>query len=430
MLIEMLLPDQRTIALPELSGLLRSDAAGQPFDGSVVDAVANLSQRIFHDREARRYPELQVLAFWMRKAEISRLAAEFSSLQSNRRLLSPRGLVFHLPPSNVDTMFVYSWLLSALVGNRSIIRLSPHRSESAALLLRLLRETLAEAAEPARSSTTIVSYDHEREPTDLVSAKCDVRVIWGGNETVETIRRSPLAPHAKDITFPDRYSLCAIQADAYADIPEEQRDYLAEQFFNDSFWFDQLACSSPRLVVWCGADVSATSSTSADFFPRVAAAAERRQDALPAAITMQKFVFACSTILRSPIESCRLGKALSVLTLSGLDNFPQDHPGGGMFLEVHMPSLMDLAPFLNRRHQTLTAFGFTDEELNGFIRQLNGKAIDRVVPIGHALQFHRFWDGYDLLQEFCRCVYLEPQLPSHEIPKQGQQEHISTNNAA
>jgi hypothetical protein len=29
------------------------------------------------------------------------------------------------------------------------------------------------------------------------------------------------------------------------------------------------------------------------------------------------------------------------------------------------------------------------------------------VPIGQALQFHRYWDGYDLLQEFCRCVYIE-----------------------
>ena len=44
-------------------------------------------------------------------------------------------------------------------------------------------------------------------------------------------------------------------------------------------------------------------------------------------------------------------------------------------------------------------------------QRLNGNAIDRVVPIGQALQFHRFWDGYDLLQEFCRCVYLE-SLPS------------------
>ncbi|MFC6804089.1 acyl-CoA reductase [Deinococcus caeni] len=36
----------------------------------------------------------------------------------------PRGLVFHVPPANVDTIFIYSWLMSVLAGNRNVIRLS------------------------------------------------------------------------------------------------------------------------------------------------------------------------------------------------------------------------------------------------------------------------------------------------------------------
>jgi len=46
---------------------------------------------------------------------------------------------------------------------------------------------------------------------------------------------------------------------------------------------------------------------------------------------------------------------------------------------------------------------------------LNGRALDRIVPIGQALQFGRFWDGNDLLQAFCRQVFIggtEPLLPS------------------
>ena len=82
---------------------------------------------------------------------------------------------------------------------------------------------------------------------------------------MEIIRRSPFAPHAGEITFPDRYSLAAIRADAYAVLPEQKRDYLADQFYNDSFWFDQLACSSPRLLVWCGQKSSAKAASS-DFF--------------------------------------------------------------------------------------------------------------------------------------------------------------------
>jgi hypothetical protein len=406
MQIEMLLPQQRVIALEELGSLLASTSAAEPFHESAVNAAVDLSQRIFHDLEARRHPELLVLAYWMRKAEMIRLDAQFRSLQLDRRVLTPRGLVFHLPPRNVDTIFVYSWLLAALTGNRSVVRLSPQRSESTSILLRLLRETLAAAAKPASCGTMIISYAHEEEPTEMLSALCDVRVIWGGDQTVEIIRRSPLAPHAKEITFPDRYSLSAIRADAYASLPEEKRDYLADQFFNDSFWFDQLACSSPRLVIWCGTG-SETRAASADFFPRVAGCVERRRYVLPPAASMQKLVYACSAILNSPVEECRRYKGLTVLTLDCLAGFQRSHPGGGLFFEAHLESLVELTDFLGRRDQTLTWFGFTPGELNALVRSLNGCAIDRIVPIGQALQFHRFWDGYDLLQEFCRCVYLE-----------------------
>jgi hypothetical protein len=406
MQIEMLLPQQRMVALEELRCLLAGGAASPPFHASVVDASIDLSQRIFHDPEARAYPELLALAYWMRKTEINRLTAQFHSLQMDHRVLAPRGLVFHLPPRNVDTIFVYSWLMAALTGNRSVVRLSMQRSESTSILLRLLRETLAAAADPARGGTTIVSYGHEVEPTEMLSALCDQRVIWGGDQTVKIIRRSPLAPHAKETTFPDRYSLSTIRADTYMDLSEDKRDYLADQFFNDSFWFDQLACSSPRLVVWCGTG-SETRAASEDFFPRVAGCVERRRYVLPAAAVMQKLVFACSAIIKSPVEACRRYKGLTVLTLDSLADFQRSHPGGGLFFEAHLENLLELTAFLCRQDQTLTWFGFTTNELQALVRSLNGRGIDRVVPIGQALQFHRFWDGYDLLQEFCRCVHIE-----------------------
>lgn len=383
MQIEMLLPQQRVIALEELLSLLAGGAAAEPFHNSVVEASIDFSQRIFHDPEARGYPELLALAYWMRKTEMIRLTAQFRSLQLDHRVLTPRGLVFHLPPRNVDTIFVYSWLLAVLTGNRNVVRLSPQRSESTGILVRLLRETLAAAADPASSGTTIISYGHEQEPTAMLSALCDARVIWGGDQTVETIRCSPLAPHAKEITFPDRYSLSAIRADTYAGLAEEKRDYLAEQFFNDSFWFDQLACSSPRLVVWCGTR-SETRTASTDFFRRVAGCIERRRYILPASASMRKLVYACSAILKSPVGECRRYKGLTVLGLDSLADFQRSHPGGGLFFEAHLKDLLELTDFLGRRDQTLTWFGFTPEELHALVRSLNGRAIDRVVPIGRA----------------------------------------------
>mgnify|MGYP001581189159 FL=1 len=110
------------------------------------------------------------------------------------------------------------------------------------------------------------------------------------------------------------------------------------------------------------------------------------------------------------MEECRRYKGLTVLTLGSLVGFQRSHPGGGLFFEAHLENLLELTTFLGRRDQTLTWFGFAPDELHALVWNLNGRAIDRIVPIGQALQFHRFWDGNDLLQEFCRCVYIESKF--------------------
>jgi hypothetical protein len=59
---------------------------------------------------------------------------------------------------------------------------------------------------------------------------------------------------------------------------------------------------------------------------------------------------------------------------------------------------------VTRKDQTLTAHGFTSEELTAFARSLHGRGIDRIVPFGEALSFGSLWDGYDLLAELTRTV--------------------------
>jgi hypothetical protein len=231
-----------------------------------------------------------------------------------------------------------------------------------------------------------------------------MRVIWGGDHTVSTIRRLALPPHADEIVFGDRFSLAAIEAAAYLTLDESRRTGLAKQFFDDSFWFDQMACSSPRLVVWCGTQTDQVTA-SADFFPRVNAYALQRTVAQPAQ-SMHRFLSSCSAVLDRPVSGYRRFATLSVLTLSTLTEFRRDHPGGGLFFECHVKRLVDIAPALRRRDQTLTWFGFEANELKNLVSRLNGRALDRIVPIGQALQFGRFWDGHDLLQSFCRQVFV------------------------
>jgi hypothetical protein len=345
------------------------------------------------------------LGFWLRKTELHRLRIEFDALARGDRLLVPRGTVFHLPPRNVDTMFVYSWLLSALTGNCNIIRLPRERSDSTEQLLAYFHDALEHASRPARDTTWVVSYGHEQEITEALSSLCDLRLIWGGDNTVSAIRSCQLPPHAHELVFADRFSLATIKSIEYRKLAEAQRDDLAKQFFNDAFWFDQMACSSPRLVVWCGTEVEA-SVLSADFFQRVNNYAQRQLTMHPSQ-SMHRFVASCAAILDRPVNQTNRLPALTVLNLTALQEFDRNHPGGGIFLQASIDELNQLVNVLSRKDQTLTAFGFTEHELREFARKLNGRAVERIVPIGRALEFGRFWDGHDLLQAFCRSVFIQ-----------------------
>lgn len=404
--IRLLVPDLRVTTLEDILLLLAGQDAAQAslFSEDVMEFCGALSKAIFKDKEAAGFPELFALAFWMRKAELVRLRSEFLGVVPPETVPAPRGLVFHIPPGNVDTIFVYSWLLSALAGNRNIIRLSSREAPQAAILLRLWRETL-QSVPSLRSNTMVLTYGHDTDITQALSMTCDVRVIWGGDRTVAKIRETTLRPHAREITFPDRYSLAVLSVPRYLELSDPEAEKLAANFFNDAYWFDQMACSSPETLIWCGD--AETSVRAADrFWTAMAACSARKGYRSTPAIEMRKLVFASESIIDLPVIDYRREPNATILTLESLDRLPRERCGGGMFLSSRIDHLAQLAPLLKKKDQTLTYFGFSDAELRKFVHGLRGGSINRVVPIGHALQFSRFWDGYDLLHEFCTFTFI------------------------
>lgn len=375
-----------------------------PFSKDAMACCSALSRALLRDPQARRYPDLMALGFWLREAQLSALQAEFRALETPVHRLFPRGTIFQIAPANVDTLFAYMWSLALLTGNRSIVRLSSRSSPQAELLLDTIGRILAGYSRVAEGNR-FARYSHDAELTAQFSLACDLRVVWGGDETVNTVRRLPLPPHARDLVFPDRYSFCAIKAPAYLAANTAGRSRLARDFCNDVLWFDQMACSSPRTVLWCGEECDCESAAD-DFLQRASAEAERRapRDG-GAAVRMQKFLFACRMACDGQaVGYDRASDGITVLRLRDLSELPREHCGGGLFWQHHLRSLQDFAPSVERKDQTLTWFGFTPQELGDFAAAVNGRGIDRMVPIGQALQFSRFWDGYDLLQEFSRRV--------------------------
>jgi Acyl-CoA reductase (LuxC) len=397
--------------MPSVSAVAHQFAhapALRPFDSRILAFTTALSRALSTDRELRPHAEVQALAFWLRAAETTQLARYVAALEGPNSVLVPRGTVFHVPPSNVDTLFVYSWALSLLVGNRNIVRLSQRSAGVGAGVATVIQELLdGELHRAVAANTRFVRYGHDEAYTRELSALCDVRVLWGGDAAVNTLRAVPLPAHAIELVFPDRYSASAVNAAAYDALCDAERDVLAARFANDAFWFDQRACSSPRLVAWIGSD-DAMRASSADFWRRVATAAARRGVVSDAGTVLGKFTTAAACAIDECVEHVqRVSPEVTVVRLASLEGFTRVAPGGGLFHETGINSLGALGPHLHRRDQTLTVFGIPREELVSVAREFNGRGVDRIVPVGQALSFHHHWDGYDLLQQFTRRVAIQ-----------------------
>ena len=59
-----------------------------------------------------------------------------------------------------------------------------------------------------------------------------------------------MSPNAFDVTFSDKFSICIISAKNYLNSKLFNKE--AEFFYNDTLFFDQNACTSPKIVIWHG----------------------------------------------------------------------------------------------------------------------------------------------------------------------------------
>lgn len=374
-----------------------------PFADERVEFLADFARRL--GKRARGDGGAQSLAFWLRRADLHRMRGEYAAMDDPALRMLPRGTVLHFPPANVDSIFVYSMAISMLTGNRNIVRMSARVLSQPNLILNTVLETLPDHPEVAQT-TALITYGHDDAVTSQLSAGCDVRVIWGGDATVASIRRWPLPPHGRDLTFPDRFSMAAIGVEAFMGLDDGERDGLVERFYNDTFWFDQMGCSSPRTMLWVGGgDFEAAA---ADFHKRLASVAVRKGYDPDAALAVAKLAYSYRAVIDTGVSQYRrYGNADTVLNSDGFIAARGEFCGGGVLYQTHVEHLADIATHITRTDQTLTVFGIDRAEIDELVTLLAGAGIDRIVPVGKALDFSRYWDGYDLLREFTRLVSVE-----------------------
>ena len=210
--------------------------------------VKNFSKSILLDQHSRTFPELIVLANFFKREKIFLS----SNINKNKFIQVPLGKTFHIAPSNVDTIFLYSSLIALLCGNICLIRISSNQNPQLDFVIEKLNTALSNHM-LMQERLLLFNYEHDAEITKRISNLVESRVVWGGDDTVKEIRSIPMNPLAREIVFPNRFSLTIIKSSSILKSQIVSKDTI-KGFFNDTNYFNQQACSSPKLIIWLGSD--------------------------------------------------------------------------------------------------------------------------------------------------------------------------------
>ena len=368
-----------------------------PFAEEVIEELDTLSKALMKDPTSRQFPDVVTFAFFCRRGNLMKLREH--SVVSIQPLVIRlgRGLIFHIAPSNVPVNFAYSVVAGLLAGNTNVVRVSQKQFPQVDIIVKHMREI-------EMKRLAVVRYPYESNANEVFSAMCDVRVIWGGDATIATIRQNVLPPRAFDICFADRYSLAAINADKLIDdqLNTEHLDQLAERFYNDTYLFDQNACSAPHLVVWTGNHVEGAKKLFWNAVQRVTEQKYQFQDVMAVDKLTAFYKQACA--MPTHDEETKN----NILRRVEIDALPQDidsfRCAGGYFTEYTAQSLDEIAPIVNGKYQTLAYYGFNQQELSHFILSNRLTGIDRIVPFGETTAFSLTWDGMNLIERMSRII--------------------------
>src|SRR5690606_27107585 len=87
-------------------------------------------------------------------------------------------------------------------------------------------------------------------------------------------------------------------------------------------------------------------------------------------------------------------------------DFRERHCGGGFFYETVLQHVASIADIVLDKDQTLSYFGYAKNELLEIADHIQTRGIDRIVPIGQALDFQAVWDGQSFLRSFTREIVI------------------------
>jgi len=374
----------------------------EPFDNNVLDFLNELSESLVASKECSQYTDIRTFAFMCRKRNLEFLKKKYSSYSHRTGI----GLLFHITPSNIPTSFAYSLLFGILSGNTNLIKVPSKKFPQIEILCKAIKVKIKKYKK-IENFITIVRYSDNDEFTRMASLKCDGRLIWGGNNSINNIRKFSMKEISRDIAFADRNSLCVINSSKIISLSSRELKILVGKFYNDTFLVDQNACSSPHIIFWEGdKKKEAKNKFWAELFNTV----KLKYDIQHAGVFYKYNRLISDKLVLKNFESYRkYGQYIHCIQLKNNMELKVDNliAKWGYFYQMDVKNISEIFKYTNIYTQTLSYFGYTKNVFLKTIKQTNFRGVDRIVPIGQALDIGLLWDGYDIVPSLTKTIEIK-----------------------
>lgn len=378
------------------------------FSDKAVDFLSELSRELLSISGIRNHMDVMSYAYWIRRASLEQARKEFVRDDVTR---IGRGVAFHIAPSNVPVNFVVSMTSALLAGNICIVRVSNKEFEEVEIICAAINR-IFEKPEFAdmRRYVCIVRYEHSDEITAYLSSLCDIRIIWGGNRTIQQIRKSPIPPRAIEMCFADRHSVAVIDTAEYLKaVQDSENDFvkdIAKKFYTDTYYTDQNACSSPRIVVWTN-NSGEIETAKQLFWDALEKEVSERYEFQPIQAVDKLSMATELSMKKDGVRLTQRGNKLFIVDVDALSADVMDYKmSGGYFFQYTADSLNDIIPILGKKCQTIAVFGIDKRSVVNFVLDKGVRGVDRVVDIGDTMGLEFTWDGFRMIEAMSRVVYI------------------------
>ena len=374
----------------------------QPVNNLVINFLDEFSGELKKTKDVYRYSDLVYLIQWCRKKKIENLKKTIFPYETRLG----KGLIFHICPSNVPTNFIYSFFFGLLSGNSNIIKVPTANSYQKKIIIKSINKILSKKKFiKIKESNYFIQYDKnsEKEITHKISSVCDGRVIWGGDSSINEIRKFSIPERSMDISFSDRYSICIINLKELSKIKKNEIKIIANKFYYDSYSMNQQGCNSPHFLFWIG---KKNVKIQKIFWQCLDEIVEKKYVFEEIQIVDKYTKLLENIVINKNIKNINLKKNnIYILDFDKKASEIENIRGvSGFFYQVNLNDLGELKKYISKKCQTATYYGYKKDEFKNFIINNNLTGVDRIVPIGNALDIDVLWDGYDLIKTLSRII--------------------------